>query len=369
LPLASRDARIRASLACHLLIFWHTQKNAPLSTQPMAFTPFLSPADRALPSLLELHQALPSISPPADKLQLSSSTTQSAGPPGRSFERLLTGVIAIPFVGFPANAGQAEPPKQAPSGAGPPPPPVSQNAAPGQRGISVQVEGVGQAAGDEKEKPELPEWESADPPPLTGSNKPELPAKLFQPIANLKPERDTDYPEDSLQTLPHLPLPMTANVLVLAQGMTTADKTNKLDPAAAATEKIASVIVAQAETTGNDEPATLQLQLDHPVLGVVRVHLIVNDRAVSARMMVQEESTRQLLEGQVGLLRDRLNEAGMILSRFSVTRDGGGSDGEQRHAPPEESPAWAVPPFNGRAPNASAPSRGNGPRGAIDVIV
>jgi Flagellar hook-length control protein FliK len=202
-------------------------------------------------------------------------------------------------------------------------------------------------------------------PPVGNPAMVSLPAVAHD--ASIQLERDSDFPEDSLQSQANQQFHGAAHVLVLSQDLTSADKTNKLEPAATAIEKIARAIVAQAETTGTDETATVHLLLAVPGLGSVRVHLSVSDHAVSARLVVQEETTQQLLESQVGLLRDRLIESGMTLGRFSVTRDDGGSAGQQQ-APHDEAPAWAVPPCSGRAPTASTPSLGNGPRGAIDVI-
>ena len=145
------------------------------------------------------------------------------------------------------------------------------------------------------------------------------------------------------------------------------DHTMAPGPAPGAADKIAHAIASQAETLASDGHTTLHLQLDPPGLGSVRVHLSASDHAVSAQLVVQEESTRQILESQVGLLRDKLLESGVTLGKFAVTRDGGGSPGKDQQPPESWSPA--LKRFSSEKPlNGGTSARTNGPRGVIDVI-
>jgi flagellar hook-length control protein FliK len=247
--------------------------------------------------------------------------------------------------------------------------------------------------------------------PAANPGKTGLPAMPSQPEGGHAVEQPADYPEDSLQASPHPAATFASKVLAFARGMTSADKTNKFEPTEAGTQatkdlpaahsnassvsplhtlgaptvlqsgdhaiapgpgtgtadKIANAIASQAETLASDGHTTLHLQLDPPGLGSVRVHLSASDHAVSARLVVQDESTRQILESQVGLLRDKLQESGVTLGRFAVTRDGGGAPGKDQQAPDSWSPALRR--FSsGKPPNGATSARTNGPPGVIDVI-
>jgi hypothetical protein len=136
-----------------------------------------------------------------------------------------------------------------------------------------------------------------------------------------------------------------------------------------ATEAIGDAMALGSATLKQDGQTALQLQLDPPGLGAVRVNLTGTNQAVNARVVVQTESTRQLVESQVSLLRDRLMESsGVTLGKFEVTWDNRGSGGQWQQAPQEETPPPARSPSNGRSSTLSVSSPVPDSRGSIDVV-
>jgi flagellar hook-length control protein FliK len=100
-------------------------------------------------------------------------------------------------------------------------------------------------------------------------------------------------------------------------------------------EQLTRAFVAQAEVVQREGRTNFHLRLDPPQLGSVQIHLTATEHTVSARIVVAQEGTRQLLEGQAHHLRQGLAEAGLSLGSFDVTRDGGGSRGGGQQAPPQ----------------------------------
>jgi flagellar hook-length control protein FliK len=88
--------------------------------------------------------------------------------------------------------------------------------------------------------------------------------------------------------------------------------------------------LASLEDTQPSESMEIDLRLDPPELGTVRIHLRSTEEGVTARLVVQEETTRQLIEGQIHQLRQRLSDAGVMLTKFEVRQE---SDSGRQRSP------------------------------------
>ncbi len=100
-------------------------------------------------------------------------------------------------------------------------------------------------------------------------------------------------------------------------------------------EQLSRAFVAQASTVNREGRTDFHLRLDPPHLGSVQIHLTATEHTVSARVIVAQEGTRQLIEGHAHQLRESLAESGLVLGTFDVTRDGGGFSQSGHHQPPE----------------------------------
>jgi flagellar hook-length control protein FliK len=72
-------------------------------------------------------------------------------------------------------------------------------------------------------------------------------------------------------------------------------------------------------------PIELQLRLDPPELGTVRVHLKLTDETVSVRFLAGDEAVTRMLESQLPDLRQSLAERGLAFAQCHVSCDGGQS--------------------------------------------
>ena len=103
-------------------------------------------------------------------------------------------------------------------------------------------------------------------------------------------------------------------------------------------EQLTRAFVAQASTVNREGRTDFHLRLDPPQLGSVQIHLTATEHTVSARVIVSQEGTRQLIEGHAHQLRQSLAESGLVLGTFDVTRDSGGFSHSGHHQPPEPPP-------------------------------
>ncbi len=105
--------------------------------------------------------------------------------------------------------------------------------------------------------------------------------------------------------------------------------------------------------------AEMALEMSHPDLGAVRVFLLAAGGGLSAHLLVPSEDARELVEGQLHHLKQRLEEAGPWNVRVSV------SDTGARRRQPDEEKA-------GRGPRRQAfrvPGRRDGVIRALDIVV
>ncbi|MGH7225571.1 MAG: flagellar hook-length control protein FliK, partial [Gemmataceae bacterium] len=100
-------------------------------------------------------------------------------------------------------------------------------------------------------------------------------------------------------------------------------------------DQLTQAFLAHANVVQHTGRSDFHLNLDPPQLGSVRIHLTATQHTVSARIVVAQEGTRQLLAGQAHHLRQGLAEAGLSLGSFDVARDGGGSNGGGQQPPPQ----------------------------------
>lgn len=100
-------------------------------------------------------------------------------------------------------------------------------------------------------------------------------------------------------------------------------------------EQLTRSFVAKADFVNRDGRTDFHLHLEPPQLGSVQIHLTATNHTISARVIVTQDGARQLLEGQAQNLRQSLADAGLVLSKFDVTQQGGGFSGSGRRPPPE----------------------------------
>lgn len=126
-------------------------------------------------------------------------------------------------------------------------------------------------------------------------------------------------------------------------------------------EQLAGPITAQVRdrpTTGETE---IQIRLDPPELGAVKLKIVSTGGEVRAELHVSSEAVRQVVQSQLPDLQQRLDDAGVRVQRFDVMADPQGGTardgrGEQwRGPPPVELPP---PPVRPRLAAVTAPATG-----------
>lgn len=141
--------------------------------------------------------------------------------------------------------------------------------------------------------------------------------------------------------------------------------------APAVANQVGHAILTRAELIAREGKTEFHLQLDPPELGSVRVHLTATDHSVSARLVVHEDSARQLLESQLHSLRQRLEEAGIHVGRFDVMHDHSGWQNQpQQHQPSAPfSPSGTAPAGWSREDAPRIPEAVSSSRRLVDVLV
>jgi flagellar hook-length control protein FliK len=111
--------------------------------------------------------------------------------------------------------------------------------------------------------------------------------------------------------------------------------------AASVAEQIGHAIQTRLESAPDEGRIDFHMSLEPPELGQVRVQLTLTNQTLSARLVAQDDATRQLIQSQMDSLRQRLQETGFGLGQIDV--GGGGSRGGQRQAPLPPSPTSPAP--------------------------
>jgi flagellar hook-length control protein FliK len=109
-------------------------------------------------------------------------------------------------------------------------------------------------------------------------------------------------------------------------------------------EQIGHAIQARLEVAPDEGRIDFHLRLDPPELGQVRVQLTLTNQTLTARLVAHDDSTRQLIQGQMEALRQRLQETGLGLGQLDVSGGDGGRGGRQQQPLlPWPDPAGAGP--------------------------
>jgi hypothetical protein len=131
-------------------------------------------------------------------------------------------------------------------------------------------------------------------------------------------------------------------------------------------EQIAAPIVTHARLIEHGRSTEFIMELQPPELGSVRVHLSATPEGLTAHLVVADEAVRQLVEGQLNDLRQRLVEASCHVVGFTISDSRGDqnySGNRQRGHKMEEgdearpSYGWRSYSGEGSALGAVAPGR------------
>jgi hypothetical protein len=179
----------------------------------------------------------------------------------------------------------------------------------------------------------LPQMAQAESTVLASQNHP-LPAWVNPPPPGPHHDapRRTDAPPPSAPTDPTVAGP------IAAPATTPQAPDGPAQQAPPVADQLTQAFVAHADIARTDGRVDFHLRLDPPQLGTVQIHLTATDHTISARVVVAQEATRQLLDGQAHHLRQSLAQAGLSLTGFDVSRDGGGWRGGQQQQQPTPLP-------------------------------
>jgi len=125
-------------------------------------------------------------------------------------------------------------------------------------------------------------------------------------------------------------------------------------------EQLAGPITAQVRDRPADGETEIQIRLDPPELGTVKLKIVSTGGEVRAELHVSSEAVRQVVQSQLPELQQRLDDAGVRVQRFDVTADPQGGTarddrGEQWRGPP---PVELPPPIRPRLATVTAPDVG-----------
>ena len=190
---------------------------------------------------------------------------------------------------------------------------------------NVDDAGLGQSSVEQK--PEAPPSANIEPNPKIESAD-VLPLRTAQPeiteIARRKPDDLSDVPGQN--NVPHRHAAIEGRFVV--EG--TNPQPHTLEPTASVlpsmnSASLASSLAAAIQTHHSElaagRPIELQLRLDPPELGMVRVHLRLTDDVVSVRFIAGDEAATRMLESQLPDLRQSLAERGLTFTQCDVTCD------------------------------------------------
>lgn len=165
------------------------------------------------------------------------------------------------------------------------------------------------------------------------------------------------------ETRPDLPSLVGSGLATASEKLTMA-KENVSVP-----DQVVRAILENQEAVSKGGVTEFHFKLHPPELGTVRVHLTAAGDWVSARLVVHEKASFQLLQEHVQSLRQRLCESGVSLGSFNLAWGGNRGQGYQPH--PYLAPAWS-----GSTPGSFLPDYAEdlGPLrpvtdGLVDVLV
>ena len=102
-------------------------------------------------------------------------------------------------------------------------------------------------------------------------------------------------------------------------------------------EQLSGPIFAQARLVERGQTKEFIVDLNPPELGSVRVHLSASNEGLTARLVVADQATRALVEGQLNDLRQRLAEQSVQFQHFEVSYSGAEQQSKQQNP---NSQAW-----------------------------
>jgi flagellar hook-length control protein FliK len=229
--------------------------------------------------------------------------------------------------------------------------------------------GIAQKAGDEQQAPaSLPSLSKLDSGPLRSLGK--LPLSMLPPEARVLPsrlfgDRFSRYFGDNnnAPTVPFNPSVLTPQ----EQQSTTATVEDRNATVLARVDRFEFVqrITDALERAHAQAPKSLELELNPPSLGKVKVQVVQEDGQFIARFETESHTTCSLLNDQLPVLTKHLEQQGIQIQRFNVEQANGGAqpgDGgasgqqpgagqQQQQQRRDPGPAWQPPgDEDGRAP-------------------
>jgi flagellar hook-length control protein FliK len=118
----------------------------------------------------------------------------------------------------------------------------------------------------------------------------------------------------------------------------------------------AEQIVTAAHLRLRGDGGTVDVRLDPPELGQIRLQVTLQDGVLVARLSAETAAACQLLEGQAGVLRSALLDCGLPVQSLEISMGLGHSDGHPAQANQEETPGWGRQTPGESLPPSPAPS-------------
>jgi flagellar hook-length control protein FliK len=146
-------------------------------------------------------------------------------------------------------------------------------------------------------------------------------------------------------------------------------------PAPTLATQIADGVISHMSTTTQGGSTEFRMRLDPADLGPVNVHLVSDGDVVRGNVVVASEGVRQMIEGQLPELRQRLEAAGVNVQNFSVTADASGGNNRNPRQEAPSSPTNPLPGTGATSINASTTATNRfrtqaaSSNGRLDVVV
>lgn len=131
---------------------------------------------------------------------------------------------------------------------------------------------------------------------------------------------------------------------------------------------VADGIVTHAKFVEHGDSHEFQIRLDPPELGEMKVRLLATGDRLQAEVTVTSDAVRGMIESQLPDLRQRLEAAGLSVSKFDVNTQAGG--GSNSHHPQNPASPWELPfdgGFHGRTASLPIPPPASIVGGTLDV--
>jgi flagellar hook-length control protein FliK len=132
-------------------------------------------------------------------------------------------------------------------------------------------------------------------------------------------------------------------------------------------DQLSGPITAHLRTRPTDGETELQIRLDPPELGAVKLKIVSTGGDVRAELHLSSDAVRRVVESQLPELRQRLEDAGVKVERFDLTSDSNSGTARDDRGDRWNGPPPVEPPLTAVRPRqmAVAPSA----TGRIDVSV